>query len=180
MKIAIIAGGNRKEASSTQLLRYMEKSLQEKEISVTFIDLYQHQLPLYSPDSSEPSEQVDALIQAVSAADGVILGTPEYHGSFSGVLKNALDYLGAAQFEGKPVLVASAAAGAVGVSSLTQLQTIVRNLHGINCTEWVSIGGDNRQFGEDGEPANDKVKQRVLYALAHLTRLVKQLRLSEE
>ncbi|SDT13996.1 NAD(P)H-dependent FMN reductase [Paenibacillaceae bacterium GAS479] len=178
MKIAIIAGGNRKDSSSTQMLRYMEKALKEKGIQITFVDLYQHQLPLYSPDSSEPSAQVDALVQAVSDADGIILGTPEYHGSFSGVLKNALDYLGAAQFEGKPVLVANASAGAVGVSSLTQLQTVVRNLHGINCTEWVSLGGDNRNFAEDGQPANDKTKQRILYALEHLTRLVKQLRLS--
>ncbi|QJC53423.1 NAD(P)H-dependent oxidoreductase [Paenibacillus albicereus] len=179
MKIAIIAGGNRKEATSTQLLRYMEKALQEKDIEVTFIDLYRHELPLYSADAVEPSEQIDLLVQAVAGADGVILGTPEYHGSFSGTLKNALDYLGAAQFEGKPVLVASSAAGAVGVSSLTQLQTVVRNLHGINCTEWVSIGGDARSFGADGEPASDKVKQRVLYALEHLTRLVRQLRLAD-
>ncbi len=198
MNIAVIAGGNRINSTSTLLLRYMEKELIKQDIEVTFIDLHKLPLPLYSADQPEITQElqlpiftspetmeyfennVKQLVEAAQKADGLILGTPEYHGSFSGTLKNALDYLGSAQFEGKPVLVASSAAGAVGVSSLTQLQTIVRNLHGINCTEWVSIGGDNRNFGEDGEPEQDKVKQRVLYALEHLTRLVRQLRLSGE
>ncbi|MGU3473595.1 NADPH-dependent FMN reductase [Paenibacillus sp. D51F] len=198
MNIAVIAGGNRINSTSTLLLRYMEKELSKQDIEVTFIDLHKLPLPLYSADqpgvtqklqlpiftSPETMEyfesNVKQLVAAAQNADGIILGTPEYHGSFSGTLKNGLDYLGSAQFEGKPVLVASSAAGAVGVSSLTQLQTVVRNLHGINCTEWVSIGGDSRNFGEDGEPEQDKVKQRVLYALEHLTRLVRQLRLSGE
>jgi len=39
------------------------------------------------------SENVAALRRQVQEADGIILGTPEYHGSFSGVLKNALDHM---------------------------------------------------------------------------------------
>ncbi len=46
-------------------------------------------------DASESEE--------VAGAQGIILGTPEYHGSFSGVLKNALDLMGFDEFEGKMI-----------------------------------------------------------------------------
>ena len=52
---------------------------------------------------------VGKLREEVRAAEGIILGTPEYHGGFSGVLKNALDLMGFDEFEGKMM-------GLVGVS----------------------------------------------------------------
>jgi hypothetical protein len=42
------------------------------------------------------------------------------------------------------------------------LQTIVRNVHGVNCPEWISLGGENRKFTPDGEPENPKIRERVL------------------
>src|SRR5262245_9965263 len=45
-------------------------------------------------DESAYPEDVFKLRREISNAQGIILGTPEYHGSFSGVLKNALDLMG--------------------------------------------------------------------------------------
>jgi FMN reductase len=50
-------------------------------------------LPMYTPDSAERSEDARELISALRRAQGVILATPCYHGSVSGLLKNALDYV---------------------------------------------------------------------------------------
>jgi NAD(P)H-dependent FMN reductase len=91
-------------------------------------------------------------------------------------LKNALDFLGFDQFDSKAVLAVSSSGGAVGVSPLTHLQTIVRNLHGVNCPEWISIGGENRGFTPDGEPENEKVKERVNKVLAYFVNLALTLR----
>ncbi|WP_028608444.1 NADPH-dependent FMN reductase [Paenibacillus harenae] len=151
MNITIIAGSNRKSATSTRLAEHVGQLIQQKGHSVALIDLYETPLPFYSPEGvGGDQESVRKLQQAALQSDGIVLSSPEYHGSISGVLKNALDYLGQDHFRGKAVLSMSSAGGAVGTSSLTQVQAIVRNLHGINSPEWISIGGAQRNWVMDG------------------------------
>ncbi|MFC0212225.1 NADPH-dependent FMN reductase [Paenibacillus chartarius] len=176
MKIALIAGSNRRNATSTKLLQYMEGVLRGRGIATTLIDLFETPLPMYSPDAEVLDGHTSAMKRAVAEADAVILGTPEYHGSISGALKNALDFMGAGEFSGKPVLSVSSSGGAVGVSSLTQLQAMVRNMHGINSPEWLSLGGDARQFETDGAPADAAIRQRVERTLDSLVGLAALLR----
>lgn len=166
MNIMIIAGSNHKAATSTRLSEYVRDVIAAEGHQVTLFDLYRKPLPFYSPDSEYGStEPIKELQQAMHAADAVILATPEYHSSISGVLKNALDHLGQDHFRGKAVLSMSSAGGSVGVSSLTQLQTIVRNLHGINSPEWISIGGAQRNwFAEphtDNEGGGGEIAERI-------------------
>ncbi len=172
MNIALIAGSNRKQAASAQLLRYMAERLRTRGHEAEVVDLYQLKLPLYSPDEDYGSHpEVAALHKAVSDAEAIVLATPEYHAGMSGVLKNALDFLSKSHFGGKPILLASTAGGAVGVSSLTQMQTIMRNLHGIVSPEWVSLGGDAQQFDHNGVPAHAGVRERVERALDYYEQL---------
>jgi len=175
MNIVLLAGSNRKDASSTKLLRYMKERLKARGVEATLIDVYETPLPMYSPDDDDVHPNARRLIAAVRDADGLILGTPEYHGSVSGALKNALDYLGSSEVGGKPVLSVSSSGGAVGVSSLTHLQGIVRGLHGINSPEWVSIGG-RQWFNADGAPADDGMRVRVERALDQLVAMTTALR----
>ncbi|AJY77027.1 NADPH-dependent FMN reductase [Paenibacillus beijingensis] len=151
MNIVIIAGSNRKGATSTRLAEYVEGLIKEQHANVKLFDLYRSPVPFYSTDQPYSDHAaLKELKQAVLNADGIILATPEYHGSISGVLKNALDHLSQEHFGNKPVLSMSSSGGAVGVSSLQQLQAIVRNLHGINMPEWISIGGEQRNWFEPG------------------------------
>ncbi|MCC3376377.1 NADPH-dependent FMN reductase [Cohnella sp. REN36] len=175
MRIVIVAGGNHRSSASTRLARYAGRLLAESGHQVQVYDLYEHQLPIFSPESEDEPESVARLRQAVKGADAVLLSTPEYHGSVSGALKNALDYLGSDQFEGKLTLALSASGGAVGVSALTQLQIIVRNLHGINCPEWISIGGEQRAFDEQGVPVHAAVQQRVARVLDYFVGMAERL-----
>jgi len=176
MHIALIAGSNRKNAASTNMLRYMEKVLTHHGMSVAFVDLYRLQLPLYSPDKETLQPQVVAFLHTVKSADGLILATPEYHGSLSGTLKNALDYMDASLVSGKPVLTVSTAGGPLGTSSLTHLQSIVRNLHGVLCPEWISIGAGFHDFNQNGEPAHEEIRQRINSAVRTYLELVRKLR----
>ncbi len=50
------------------------------------------QLPLYQPDNPERTDAACHLVAELAMADGIILGSPGYHGSISGLIKNALDY----------------------------------------------------------------------------------------
>ncbi|MCP1309440.1 NADPH-dependent FMN reductase [Paenibacillus tyrfis] len=176
MKITIIAGSNRKDATSTQLCRYIARLLEEKQCQVTQFDLYEKPLPFYNGDLDQTDANIVELRQRLLEADGIVLATPEYHGSMSGVLKNALDFTGFDHFDGKVTLSVSSAGGAVGVSSLQQLQTIVRNLHGINCPEWISIGGAQRSFTPEGEPEDAKTRERVLKTVGYFAQMASTFR----
>ncbi len=180
MKIVIIAGSNRKSATSTRLAGYSQRLIGQKGHSATLFDLYRSPLPFYSPDEyHQEHADLHSLKRSLVEADGIVLVTPEYHGSISGVLKNALDHLGQEHFNNKVVLSVSSSGGAVGVSSLTQLQAMVRNLHGINSPEWLSIGGAQRKWFETeqdsyeiGQDIDDRI-HRVIESFLTLTHLIR-------
>src|SRR5271170_3458876 len=50
-------------------------------------------LPHYAPERSERCPEQRALVEAVRNADGIVIGTPGYHGGISGLVKNAIDLL---------------------------------------------------------------------------------------
>lgn len=172
----IIAGSNRRASSSTKMARYVGERLKTSGHTVDLWDLYVNPLPFYDPDEEHQAESVNQLSNKVADSDAIVIATPEYHGSVSGVLKNALDYLDGDHFSGKMVLSISSAGGAVGVSSLQHLQVIVRNVHGVNCPEWISIGGDQKSFDESGEPLQLPVKARVDRVLNTFVKLAGLLR----
>lgn len=176
MKVAIIAGSNRSNSTSTRMSYYIAGRLKSGGHTVDLWDLHRKPLPFYVPDEESVSESAAELMSIVADADAVVLATPEYHGGMSGVLKNALDYLDTEHFDGKMVLCVSSAGGAVGVSSLQQMQAIVRNVHGVNCPEWISIGGDQRHFDENGEPMHGPVRARVERVLNTFVELALKLR----
>ena len=94
-------------------------------------------LPIYDPTLSESSAELGELLEAVRVADGVLIATPGYHGSVSGLIKNALDSLEGLRdderpyFEGRAVGCIVTADGwqACG-TTLAALRTIVHALRG--------------------------------------------------
>jgi chromate reductase, NAD(P)H dehydrogenase (quinone) len=76
--------------------------------------------PIYNADLQQASgfpAPVNALADAIRAADGVIFITPEYNFSIPGGLKNALDWLSRLQnqpFAGKPIALQSASPSPLG------------------------------------------------------------------
>ncbi|MEN1989969.1 MULTISPECIES: NADPH-dependent FMN reductase [Paenibacillus] len=182
MNVLVITGSNRKHATSTRLAEYAAQLIREKGHDAVLFNLYETPLPFYAPDEKmEDNTHVAELKSRMLEAKAVILATPEYHGSISGVLKNALDHLGQSYFSGKPVLSISSSGGAVGVSSLLQLQAIVRNLHGINAPEWISIGGSQRRRfeatydGYEEYEASSDIEERVQRVVGSFLQLAQAL-----
>lgn len=75
------------------------------------------ELPHYAPESSVRTAAECELVEAVRAADGLVIGTPGYHGGISGLVKNAIDLLedtrqdARVYFDGMPVGLVVLAAG---------------------------------------------------------------------
>lgn len=114
-KLLGLSGALRSGSTNTKLLREAARLFGDSTFEQA--DL---RLPLYNGDDEEaqgiPAE-VTALANKISAADAVIISTPEYNKGPSGVLKNALDWVSRTPgncWQGKPVAVMSAAAGRAG------------------------------------------------------------------
>ncbi len=117
MKIAALSGSLRKGSFNTMLVHTAAKhapvgmSLQIADISA---------IPLYNGDDDLPDSKpaaVLALADQLRAADGILISTPEYNYSFSGVIKNTIDWMSRVSnqpFSKKPIGIIGAAAGQFG------------------------------------------------------------------
>ena len=111
--ISIVAiGGSIRPGNFTAkaLAIAVDEIRKHKDIYLEVIDPAKIHLPLPG-ESSDPG--VETFRNTVAKATGVILATPEYHGGYSGVLKNALDLMGFEEFEGKMLELLWANAGAI-------------------------------------------------------------------
>ena len=102
------------------------------------------------------------LRKEVGSAHGILLGTPEYHGSLSGVLKNALDLMGFAEFEGKMIGLIGVSGGQSGAfEGLNSLRSIGRALHAWVVPEQVSIPGAADVFPAAGGIKDVEISERL-------------------
>jgi NAD(P)H-dependent FMN reductase len=119
----------------------------------------------------------------VRRAHGILLGTPEYHGSFSGVLKNALDLMGFQEFEGKMIGLVGVSAGKTGAfDALTALRNVGRALHAWVVPEQVSIPAAKKAFDHQGhlnDPGLEKRLRQVGSRVAEFARLHESSRTRE-
>lgn len=105
-------------------------------------------------DGREPDQYgpvVDGFRAALRGADAVLIGSPEYHGSTTGVLKNALDLLDPEDLRGKMVgLVACARGDAGAMSTLNHLRQVARWVNAWVLPSQVSIPRAPEVYGPDG------------------------------
>jgi FMN reductase len=94
-------------------------------------------LPHFAPEQAARTPEQTAFVQAVREADGLVIGSPGYHGGVSGLVKNALDLLedlrgdSRVYFDGRAVgLVVTAAGWQAGGVTLQALRGIVHAMRG--------------------------------------------------
>lgn len=116
-------------------------------------------------DEPVPGGQTEAIRRRVAEADGIILATPVYHGSYSGLLKNFLDHLEGDAFADKPVAILANGGGPrSSIAACDQLRTVVRAISGWSVP--TQVGSTASDF-TDGEP-NDAVAGRMDAMVAEL------------
>ncbi len=152
-------GGTPRAGSSTErslaiALRAAEEAGAKTKL---FGGAFLERLPHFNPGPSGPSPEQAELTEAVRKADGIILATPGYHGSLSGVVKNALDTLELTRtderpyFHGKPVGIIITADGAqAGGTTLMAVRAIIHAMRGWPTPFGASLNSSNL-FGSDGE-----------------------------
>jgi FMN reductase len=132
-----IGGSIRADSQSERALRIALDGAEAAGAKTTMFTGGQLLLPFYDP--SVPDRPADAirLIEELRGADGVVLVSPGYHGTVSGLVKNALDYVEDLREDERPYLdgravgcVAAAFGWQASVTTLTALRSIVHALRG--------------------------------------------------
>lgn len=126
MRISIICGSIRPERQTIKVAKYLEKQLLQRGINVELLDLLKVPLPLLGNYNSEEETQNTAVIGSLlRSSDAILFVSPEYHGSFSGIIKNAIDHFWM-EFHRKPIAVATASSGKMGgINASVQLQHVI-------------------------------------------------------
>ena len=109
-----------------------------------------------------------ALVEAVRISDGVVLVSPGYHGTVSGLVKNALDYVEDLRGDTRPYLegraigcVAAAQGWQAAVTTLTALRSIVHALRGWPTPLGVALNSKHVEFDVDGGCSDATVVDRL-------------------
>ena len=144
---------------------------QQKDVRVTEIDLANVELALPGRSVADPAA-LEAFQNQVRQATGVILATPEYHGSFSSVIKLAIENMGfPSGLAGKPVALLGVAAGRIGaIKSLEHLRSVCSHVGSLVLPNLVSVANVQTLFDQDGrclDPATEKLVRGVGTSLVH-------------
>ena len=130
-------------------------------------------LPIYTPESIERNSTARHLIAVLRRADGIIVASPGYHGSLSGLIKNALDYAEDMRDDARPYfdcravgLIACAHGWQATGATLTALRSIVHALRGWPTPLGVAINTSEGRFGDDHSPPSAALSKQ-LSILAH-------------
>jgi len=152
-------GGTPRPGSTTE--RALALALRHAEVAGARTKLFGgeflERLPHFNPSPAGPSPEQAELAAAVREADGIILATPGYHGSLSGVVKNALDTLeltrgdASPYFHGRPVGVIVTADGAqAGGATLMAVRGIIHAMRGWPTPYGAALNAANL-FDDSGE-----------------------------
>lgn len=168
-KLIGISGSLRRGSFNIALLRAATQLMPEgAELAAETI----HGIPLYNGDVEEAEgipERVTALKDAIAAADGLLLVTPEYNNAIPGAFKNAIDWLSrppadiSRVFGGKPVAVIGASPGGFGtILSQNAWLPVLRTL---GTRPWFEgrllVSRAGTVFDEAGTLVNDKTKEQL-------------------
>ena len=176
IQVAGICGSLRRGSFARSALQTALEGAKEAGASTRLIDLTQYELVFCDgkEDESRYPPDVFRLREDVRAAQGIILATPEYHGSHSGVLKNALDLMGFDEFEGKMLALVGVSGGAMGAyGALSSLRDVGRALHAWVVPEQASVAHAWNAFNEDGTVKDEKLKQRLKNVGIQVTRFTR-------
>lgn len=160
VRVAALVGSLR-ETSYTRLAceHVLETAAGYNRVETDLIDLRAFDLPPYNHDHDDPGDSAD-LLARVERADAVVLGTPNYHASYSGVLKNALDYCGFDEFDGTTVGLLTVAGGGYSSSPVDHLRIVARAVGAWVVPHQVAIQNASSRF-ENGVLTDEQSADRV-------------------
>ncbi|MEJ8651937.1 NAD(P)H-dependent oxidoreductase [Streptomyces sp. MS1.AVA.3] len=138
------------------------------------------EFPFYRPQASGAPQATHRYLSALERADGVVIVSPTYHGTTSGLLKNALDYINELAQAPQPYLdgrafgCVSVGLGEQGAAStLYTLRTIGHALRGWPTPMGVALSNSRTSMDEQGAPADEQARVQLKVMLQQVLSLAR-------
>jgi chromate reductase, NAD(P)H dehydrogenase (quinone) len=172
VRILGIAGSLRRQSYNRATLRAATQLVPE-DASIDIFEL--DGIPGFNQDEEQnPPAKVTELKSRIRAADAILIVTPEYNYSVSGVLKNAIDWAsrpyGDSAWNGKPAAIMGASIGTIGTARaqyhLRQMMVFL-NMFPVNQPE-VMIGNASERFDAQGNLSHEPTKEFIRQLLQNL------------
>lgn len=161
IRIVLILGSVRTDNFTAKAAALVLDELRRENVRVEVLNPAELVLP--PPGLDGDAEGPKKLRKAVSDATGVVLATPEYHGSFSSVIKLVIENLGfPSMLAGKPVALLGVAAGRIGaIKSLEHLRAVCSHVGALVLPSLVSVANVQGLFDEQGRCLDPAVERQV-------------------
>ncbi|HXX93074.1 MAG TPA: NAD(P)H-dependent oxidoreductase [Planctomycetota bacterium] len=181
-RILAFAGSTRTDSWNKKLIRIAAGGARAAGLEVTLIDLRDYPMPLFDGDLEAQGlpERASAFKRLMLDHAGLLISSPEYNSSVSGVLKNALDWASRkeageaplAAFAGKVAGLVSASPGQFGgMRGLAHLRAILGNIHVLVLPDQVAVPRAPEAFTPEGALKDAKLQasvEKVGGEVAHL------------
>lgn len=171
MRIEVVSGTNRPDSNSRRLSGLIAKHYEAAGVEVGIIDLKDMPAEIFRPEAyGEKPDAFCALSERVLAANGLHIVTPEYNGSFPGVLKYFIDMLKFPEaFEHRCVAFTGLAAGGWGgLRSVEQLEMVFNYRNAYMLPERVFLPAFHTLWDEASGAIKDEFKAGLLADQAKL------------
>ncbi len=170
MKLLVFAGSTRQQSFNRRLAAAAAALAAEAGAEVTHIELADFDIPMYNADLESRGTPVAVvrLKQLMFDHPAWLIGSPEYNGSYTALLKNTIDWAsspiktdpawddGFKPFRGKVVGMLSASNGALGgLRSQSHLAPLLLNLHCWLAPKAFALGRAADAFDATGALASD-------------------------
>lgn len=177
-KILAFAGSLREHSYSKRVVKTAMKGAGNAGADVTYIDLRDYPMPIYNADDHEKdgfSENALKLQKLLSEHDGFLIASPEYNGSLSAALKNAIDWTSRQSdeykmgevFKGKIAAIMTESPGVFGgIRCLGHLRGVLSILLVNVLPSEIAIGKVHEMFDGNGAEMIDEKMKKVLETLA--------------
>jgi len=173
-KILAFAGSLREHSYSKRVVKTAVKGAETAGAEVTYIDLRDFPMPIYNADDHEKNG-FDAnalkLQKLLSEHDGLLIASPEYNGSLSGALKNAIDWTSRKNdefklgevFKGKVAAIMTESPGAFGgLRCLGHLRGVLSILLVNVLPSEIAVGKVHEMFDGNGAEMTDAKMKGIL------------------
>lgn len=163
--VAALCGSLRQGSYTAAALRIALRGAAAAGAETQFLSLADYDLGLHLGNKEACRERPDVrrFRAEIKAADGLIIGTPEYHGSFSGVLKNAIDFLSFEEMEGKMIGLVGVSGGTMGAfDAMNGLRSVGRALHAWVVPHQAAIPEAWKVFDAGGAIRSESLNERIL------------------
>lgn len=180
IKIVAVSGSVRPGNFTAKALALAVDEVKKNGVAVQVADPTSMHLTM--PGVANDSEDPQKLQAMVKEASGVILSTPEYHGSFSSVIKLVIENLGfPSVLAGKPIALLGVAAGQIGaIKALEHLRSVCSHIGALVLPGPVSVAGVSKLFDENGRSLDERMEKRIRGLATNLIDHIKRHSCPEE